>query len=224
MATTPTHDLREEMDELRSQLAHLNRIGFLFGAGISKALGIPDMGELTEKVLGKLKGDRKKQAQSIRAELSNANIEQVLTHIRLIRQITKGKKEKNYDGINGEDARSLDIDICNAIYEVILAAEQNANLGTAKLFTAWLNWLRGDYTKEIFTANYDLIMEKALEDFRFLITMVLSVRTSRSLRRKPSVRLRHRILRLDHGFGSGNCTDRSVGSGNESPRRVATVS
>lgn len=50
-----------QMKELREQLSHSKRIGCLFGAGTSKAMGLPDILQLTKKVLDQLKGDEQKK-------------------------------------------------------------------------------------------------------------------------------------------------------------------
>ena len=69
-------------------------------------------------------------------------------------------------GINGESALKLDSEICNKIYIVISTSEATADLSNTKKFLAWLNMLSRDYSKEIFTSNYDLIIEKSLEEIR----------------------------------------------------------
>ena len=45
--------------------------------------------------------------------------ESILNYIRQIRTITNGKIDKEYDGINGDDATKLDKEICKCIYEII---------------------------------------------------------------------------------------------------------
>jgi hypothetical protein len=65
--------------------------------------------------------------------------------------------------VTGEAAKKLDKEICNKIYSIILEKEKVANLETTKKFFAWLSILNRDFSKEIFTTNYDLIIEKSLE-------------------------------------------------------------
>jgi hypothetical protein len=84
----------------------------------------------------------------------------------LVREITGEHKERDYEGVTGESARSLDIEICNGIYSVIMEEEKVANLATTKKFVSWLNWLSRDFTKEIFTLNYDLVLEKSFESMQ----------------------------------------------------------
>ena len=44
------HDPKTELLEIRNQLSYSKRIGFLFGAGTSKAMGMSDISALTTKV------------------------------------------------------------------------------------------------------------------------------------------------------------------------------
>jgi hypothetical protein len=86
-----------------------------------------------------------------------------LNHIRRIREITGEKKDKEYQDISGDAARLLDKEICTNIYNIIFEKEKIANLASTKKFFAWLNILNRDFSKEVFTTNYDLIIEKSLE-------------------------------------------------------------
>lgn len=160
-------DPTKEMSELENQLSLSKRIGFFFGAGTSMALGIPGIQKLTEQVLESL--HEKDKIETLKDDTST--IEDILNILRLVREITKESPDKQYEGITGECAKKLDSDICNKIYEIISKKEnellkENNNLEVPLKFFAWLNWLSRDYTKEIFTTNYDLILEKALEILR----------------------------------------------------------
>ncbi len=160
------HDPLRELSEIRNQLSYTKRIGFLFGAGTSKAMGIPDIATLTKKVEDALKAEDKKNFQSIMKSLDKdlQHIEGVLNQVRLIRQITGDNKAKSYDSIDGEKAFKLDKSICDEIYKIISLAEAKVDLSDAKGFIGWLNWVSRDFTKEIFTTNYDLIFEKSFEN------------------------------------------------------------
>lgn len=163
------HDPLKEVCELRNQLSYTKRIGFLFGSGTSKALNISDIKELTKKIKEKLNDVEKNIFDKVQDSLQEndkkreINIEEILDQIRLIRQITNDKESKNYEGINGKCAEKLDKEICNKIYDIILEEERVADLSYTKRFMTWLNWISRDFSKEIFTTNYDLIIEKSLE-------------------------------------------------------------
>ncbi|MFC1226555.1 SIR2 family protein [Pedobacter sp. BG31] len=160
------HDPLRELSEIRNQLSYTKRLGFLFGAGTSKAMGISDIASLTQKIEDSLKETNKEDFVRIKSSLDaeSQHIEAILNQVRLIRQLTSEKASKSFDGIDGERAKNLDTVICNKIYEIISEEEKTANLKISKSFISWLNWISRDFTKEIFTTNYDLILEKSFED------------------------------------------------------------
>ncbi|MCX6168697.1 MAG: SIR2 family protein [Ignavibacteriales bacterium] len=166
MSTMLDHDPLRELGEIRNQLSYTKRLGFLFGAGTSKAMGIPDIATITQTVEDELKSDDKNNYVAIKKTLEKdlQHIEAILNQVRLIRQITSDNKTNSYDGLNGERAKQLDKAICEAIYKIISSAEIKADLSIAKGFISWLNWISRDFTKEIFTTNYDLIFERAFEN------------------------------------------------------------
>jgi hypothetical protein len=164
-------DVVKEIRELKNQLAYSKNIGFFFGAGTSSALKIPNIDMLTTGIETALKNDHKKHFQIIRDSLKAAgipagrsvNIEDILNQVRRIREITNDKAEQDFIKVTGEAAKNLDKEICNQIYAIISDSEAKADLANSKKFFAWLNILNRDYSKEVFTTNYDLIIEKALE-------------------------------------------------------------
>jgi len=160
----------KEIRELKNQLAYSRNIGFFFGAGTSCALKIPNIEMLTKEIEKLLKDaplkDFKAVQKDLSATLANVNIEDMLNQVRRIREITGDKFDKNYLGVSGEAARNLDKAICKCIYEILTASEDKADLSTPTKFFAWLNILNREYSKEIFTTNYDLVIEKSLEASR----------------------------------------------------------
>ena len=165
-------DLKRELNELRNQLSYSKRMGFFLGSGTSKAIGISDTATLTKKVKDHLSDDEKiiyvkllKDLEEF-AKPSTTNVEHILNHLRLIRQITLDKADKEFDSIRGNVAAELDKNICNKIYEIIMGDEEKADFKTTLKFTSWLNWLNRDFSKEIFTTNYDLVFEKSFEELK----------------------------------------------------------
>lgn len=160
-----THDPLRELSEIREQLSYTKRIGFLFGAGTSKAIGLPDIADLTSLIEEELSAEEKIYYGIVRDSLPEnlKHIEGILNQIRLIRKITNDSKDKLFDKINGESAKNLDKKICDGIYDIIFKAESEANIDVSRQFVTWLNHLPRDFSKEIFTTNYDLIIEKAFE-------------------------------------------------------------
>lgn len=166
MSKVYKHDPLRELSEIRNQLSYAKRLGFLSGAGTSKAMGIPDIATLTQGIEDSLKDENKTNYLSIKNSLDthSQNIEAILNQVRLIRQITKDGNGKSFDNITGDKAKQLDMVICDEIYKIISSAELMADLSVAKSFISWLNWVSRDFTKEIFTLNYDLIFEKSFEN------------------------------------------------------------
>lgn len=164
--STIKHDPLRELTEIRNQLSYSKRIGFLFGAGTSKSMGISDISGLTTQIEKKISKDLSPKLDKIKTQLNpdQKHVEGILNQIRLIRQITCDSKDKSFDGINGEEAKNLDKSICDEIYSIISEEEEKADVQIAKKFIGWLNWLSRDFPKEIFTTNYDLILEKSFED------------------------------------------------------------
>jgi hypothetical protein len=162
-------NLVREIRELKTQLSYSKNIGFFFGAGSSCSLGIPNIVQLTNDVSSKLENDELNAFNLIIEELKttvvdrDVNIEDILNHLRKIRELTNEQKTKEYVGINGETAKNTDIQICKQIFKIIFEKEEAANLNSPKKFFAWLSLLNREYSKEIFTTNYDLIIEKSLE-------------------------------------------------------------
>lgn len=165
------HDVAVELNELRNELAYQKRLGFFLGAGTSCAINISNISQLTEKIETVLTADVKKQFESVVAAIKKTNatpgftptVEDILNHIRLVRKITNDLETAKYEELTGTSAKNLDEQICGSIYKIISEEEKRASLETPKKFVAWLNWFRTDFTKEIFTTNYDLVFEKSLE-------------------------------------------------------------
>lgn len=172
MDNSISHDPLKEINELRNQLSYAKRIGVFCGAGTSKALGISDMKQLTSIVHDSIIDGKKVSLDSVVKTLAEEaagkiiTIEDILNHLRLVRQITLERKSKSFDGIDGETAKELDIEICNKIYEIVSEEKKKANLVPIQSLLTWMNWLSRDFSKEIFTTNYDLVIERALESLR----------------------------------------------------------
>jgi len=160
--------LIREIKEIKTQLAYQKNLGFFFGAGTSCALKIPNIAQLTQQVEALLEGEILTNFQLIKKDLENTippskpNIEDILNQVRRIRKIT-GETNKKYQEVSGESAKEVDKIICSKIYEILSIKEAEADFSVPKKFFAWLSILNKDFAKEIFTCNYDLIIEKSLE-------------------------------------------------------------
>jgi hypothetical protein len=162
----------KEVRELKNQLAYARNIGFFFGAGTSCALKIPNIETLTATIAEKLTNADKKCFDIIFQDLSsvikdrNVNVEDVLNQIRRVREITGDQETKNYLEVTGADAKNLDRKVCELIYSTIDESEAKADIRATKKFFSWFTLLNREFAKEVFTSNYDLIIEKSLEACR----------------------------------------------------------
>ena len=171
-------DVVSKMKELREQLSHSKKIGCFFGAGTSMAMGLPGIAVLTENVINDIDGDDKKKIDGLLKHIKKhspngdkATIEDLLNHVRMIRQITYEKKDIEHLKISGENAVELDRKICGIIHKHLSAKEDETTakengLKTMQKFIAWYNWSVQDYSRELFTLNYDLIIEKSMESLQ----------------------------------------------------------
>jgi SIR2-like protein len=164
---TATHDALRAANELREQLAsNERRLSFFCGAGTSMAVGLPGIQKLTEQVRGRLVGKEQEQFDLIAADLSaGANVEQILDRVRLYRELIGEDSEREYCKIKGfAEGRALDAVICRAISESVRSVSTKP--GEPHLvFAQWLRALhsRRDWPIEIFTTNYDVTFEDAME-------------------------------------------------------------
>ena len=124
-------NVAREIKELKNHLAYSKNIGFFFGAGTSCALGIPNVEQLTNGFDAALIDDFKTHFGLIKADLTAAvapctvNIEDILNHIRRIRELTGEAAAKSYAGVSGVAAKKLDKEICTKIYNLILEKRES---------------------------------------------------------------------------------------------------
>jgi len=162
-----SHDPLRAALEIREQLSSEKRkLSFLFGAGTSMAIGVPGIITLTQQIAEELNEPFKTQFNSIKQELGeNANVETILDRIRAISELMRDSETKAYDGIVGATAaKGLDTAVCQMISEKIRAISLSGNEPQIK-FGQWLHSLHSSRYRpvEIFTTNYDLLLEQAME-------------------------------------------------------------
>jgi hypothetical protein len=126
------------------------------GAGASKASGLPDVAALEQKIIEGLDGDKRTAFQ---AELIGRNLEQTLSRLRQIAALVDGAE--TVDGLTSEEAEALDREVCRLLISFL--GIEHADLAPALQFAAWV--ARADYRLpvEVFTVNYDLLLETAFE-------------------------------------------------------------
>ena len=141
------------MENLKEILATPKQIGLLLGAGVSKACGLPNIEDITKKV---------------RADITNAKfnellddkdtVENILNKTQQLKVLLKTGKEINT--LKESDIVTIEKEIKQAIFTDLSIEIVTENFYKLVL---WLNFINRDYEKEIYTLNYDLLVEKALE-------------------------------------------------------------
>jgi hypothetical protein len=161
---TTTFDPVREAEELREQLgSDRRRLLVFFGAGTSQAVGIDGVVQLTKNVASDLTGEQRAHYDRLLSQSGpGAHVEHVLNRVRLCREMIGDSKTVEADGIKGEDAVKLDRAICGAIYNRIKADPPKGFQLHAEL-AAWLSSIQRTKPVELFTTNYDLLIERGLE-------------------------------------------------------------
>lgn len=128
----------------------------LLGAGASCASGLPALAELQTKVLKLLTGaDRAKAA----ALFDRFNLEEGISRLRGLQALLEEGEELG--GLTARDARSLDNKICQAIITAVDSS--SAPIDVFSRLAAWTDRMDSQMPIELFTLNYDLLIERGLE-------------------------------------------------------------
>lgn len=136
--------------------ARSRHVCLFLGAGASKACGLPDVEELEEIVLDSLAAP---EETVLRRLLEGRTLEQVLSRLRRIAGLVSG--EAAVDGLRAKDAESLDNAVCRAIVDAL--SVESASPTAAHYLAVWAARANYRLPVELFTVNYDLLLESALE-------------------------------------------------------------
>lgn len=152
------HQVARFAADLSANLAARSRHVCVFlGAGAACACGLPGIAELQSQVLEGLQGD---QRESFARQLDERNLEQALSRLRRIAALLEGTTDK-VDDLNADDARELDRVVCQLIVSALDVAK--ADLKPMERLAAWAAQTDYHLPVELFTVNYDLLLESALE-------------------------------------------------------------
>lgn len=161
-------DLRQILSQGRKQ------IGILIGAGAALSVRVNDKGNicksgypiipgveaLTDLSLKKLGGDEATAANAIRSHLPDGgNIETILSKVRLLETAIG---ENKVHGLDANGYKELGVKICAAIGDLVGAQLPPQRTPYHELI-AWIGGTQRPNAIEIFTTNYDLLLEEAFE-------------------------------------------------------------
>jgi hypothetical protein len=120
--------------------ARARHVRTFFGAGTSKACGLPDVAQLQAKVLADLGAGEKALFEM---QLNGRNLEQALSRLRRISALLTGTDQ--LEGLTAATAITLDKNVCQAIVKELDLA--SADTKPVKDFAAWAartNWASGE--------------------------------------------------------------------------------
>jgi hypothetical protein len=164
-------DLRQIMSQGRK------RIGLFIGAGAPTSIRvddngkmnpagsalIPDVAGLTGYVVEKLAEGDRAVVDGIKKKLgAAANIEAILTQVRRLAQAIGSEK---VHGLDGEAYGGLGERICALIGDRVATSLPDEENPYSEL-VSWIAGTQREHSVEIFTPNYDLLLEEAFERAR----------------------------------------------------------
>lgn len=180
----PTHDVIRQVGFIQQSLSqNRKQIGFFIGAGCPLSIRVNERVEgdktlsdpLIPDVAGLTSIINKSLAAVAPAEPSawdkvvaivksdggdGKNIEKLLSHVRQLKSVA-GKDSVR--GLSGDELEALDKSICE-----IIAAEVNKELPNKKTpyhnLAIWTRSIQREFAVHLFTTNYDLLIEQALEE------------------------------------------------------------
>lgn len=168
------HDQLRHLRSLRLLLSQdKSPLGFFLAAGCPLSVKVagkplsPDMAGLSKVISDAHVGDPANSPfnrlieELAKVKKSMGNVEDVLTFIRSMKEVAGGGASVR--GFSEKELADLEENICNTIARVVnkdLPVGDNSYRRLAK----WVSSIDREVPIEIFTTNYDLLMEQALEE------------------------------------------------------------
>ena len=167
------HNPDQYMYDFKHILTHgRKKIGLLIGAGAPVSINtgdetkwiplIPDISGLTKAVRDGLNKSELAAFELLEKEIPDSNIELTLSRVRSLAEVIGQAK---VHGLDAEGYLKFSKTICKIIKEVVnkpLPDGENPYSHTI----SWINGINRDHAVEIFTTNYDLLLEEAMERAR----------------------------------------------------------
>ena len=173
--TNPVHcPYRRTTDLLQRLAPNKMRIGFFIGAGCSLSIRdadgkplIPEIAGLTKQVKNSLDKDDELKAVAqtawdrvVARSIPTPTVEDVLSHIRTLKSLC-GKGE--IDGFSADILGKLDLAICEQVRKIVSKPLPTSDT-PYHVLASWIQAIPRERPVEIFTTNYDLSLEQALEE------------------------------------------------------------
>ncbi len=170
------HEQIKHLRNLRLLLSqNKSPLGFLLAAGCPRSVKdpttgdalLPDMAGLTKIISDKHAKDTADSPYNhLMAELGKAgknakNLEDVLTYIRSMKEVSTGGGTVR--GFSEAELKTLEEEICTTISDAVTKDLPDGDNSYRK-FARWVGSIDRDVPVEVFTTNYDLLLEQAFEE------------------------------------------------------------
>ena len=168
------HDQIRHLRSLRLLLSQNNApLGFLLAAGCPLSVRVsgnpllPDMAGLTKVINNAHATDEattpyKRLIEELgKAGKSVSNLEDVLTYVRTMKEVSSGGGVVR--GFTEEELNNLEIEICKTISDAVTKDLPDGDNSYRRL-ARWVSSIDRSIPVELFTTNYDLLLEQALEE------------------------------------------------------------
>lgn len=148
------------------------RIGILLGAGAPVSINvgqdgswqplIPNIAGLEKIVLTDLSAPQQEVYGKIKDSFAEANLEKVLSRVRMLAEVIGDGAAFGFTSANFSELSQA---ICNSI-RLVVSKDLPSGANPYSELVSWINGINRKYAVEIFTTNYDLLLENALERAR----------------------------------------------------------
>ena len=176
MPAASLHNPDRYMEDLRQILSQgRKRIGILIGAGAPTAIRvdgdnriavdgdplIPNIAGLTTAVVDALAVEDRRLIDNLKNDIAgNGNIEAILTQVRRLAQaigpsFVHGLDANGYDGLGRRICEEIGHQVCSRL---------PAGPNPYSQLVSWISGTQREHSGEIFTPNYDLLVEEALSN------------------------------------------------------------
>ena len=168
------HDQIRHLRSLRLLLSQNNApLGFLLAAGCPLSVRVsgnpllPDMAGLTKAIDDSHAADEattpyKRLMEELgKAGKSLSNLEDVLTYVRTMKEVSTGGGVVR--GFKEDELNGLEMEICKTISDAVTKDLPDGDNSYRRL-ARWVSSIDRTVPVELFTTNYDLLLEQALEE------------------------------------------------------------
>ncbi len=171
-----SHNSLTQANYIRQSLAHDKRpLGIFLGAGCPVAIKnsdkqplIPDIAGITKIVCERLLRSQHKEyfnqlVKNLESDgKKDPDVEEMLGQIRSLRYVVGREMVR---GLTCDQLDNLDQEICQIIFDIVNKSLPGAGSPYHKV-ASWIGSRNGTDPVEVFTPNYDLLMEQAFEETR----------------------------------------------------------